>query len=444
MADAPSLPPQDLAAERSVLGACLLDQTALVVAGEWLRAEDFYRSVHQQIFRAMQAVSARGEALDHLTVADELGRRGDLEQIGGVSAVAELLLEVATAVNIRSHAKVVADKSLLRQIRQIAVEVEAEAMSGALTGEEVLHAAEQRLYRLAQGTSPGALRALSSVVDESIEHLERLQAAGSRTAITGVPSGISALDRLTAGWQPTDMVVIAARPSMGKTSLALGMARHAALHAGVSVAMFSLEMSARQLGNRLIAMQARLDGHASRTGSLGIEEWRQVLAAGERLREAPLWIDDSGTLTLAQLRSRARRLKSERSLDLLIVDYIQLLTGRPSAESRQQEMAELSRGLKQLAKELEVPVLVLSQLNRACESRADKRPLLADLRESGAIEQDADVVLFLYRDEVYDRESPDRGFAELLVRKHRNGPIGDVRLIFHEAQAQFVDLNDAR
>ena len=434
----PMLPPQDLDAEQAVLGAILLNPSMLATAQELLTPETFYRTAHRQIFGAMLTLAGRQEPIDLLTLNDELSRQGQLEAVGGASAIAELLLVVGSATNLRHHAKLVAEKATLRAIIAIGSELVSQAYEASQPAAELLETAERALFRLSQGASTGVFRSLGEIVRDGADHLEAL--SKREAELTGVASGLLELDDLTAGWQPSDLIILAGRPSMGKTSLALGMALHAAMVHQVPVGIFSLEMSSRQLGLRLLSMEARLDSRVLRHGRLNHLEWQRAAGTWTRLESLPIWIDDSGYLTLAQLRARARRLKAQHACGLLIVDYLQLLAGRPGAESRQQEITEASRLLKLLAKELDIPVLALSQLSRACEARQDKRPMLADLRESGSIEQDADLVLFIYRHEVYEPQTEDRGIAELLLRKHRNGPTGDKRVVFLERFAKFENL----
>ncbi|GJL69652.1 MAG: replicative DNA helicase [Nitrospirales bacterium] len=432
------VPPQNLEAEQSVLGAILLDNAALNRAMEILSEDDFYRTGNRIVYRGMVALSERNEPVDQITLTAYLRGTGELDQIGGASYIAEIVQVVPSAANIRYHSKIVRDKSLLRGLVQTATEVAMRGYEGTTQTDELLEFAEREIFRLAQGHLGGAFAPLSSILQESIEIVDRLYSRKER--ITGVPTGFTDLDNLLAGLQPSDLIIVAGRPSMGKTSLALGMAEYSALKANAVVGIFSMEMSKAQLVLRMISSQAMLDSHAVRTGQLAQSDWLKLTAAASRLEQAKVFIDDSGNLTVQQMRGKARRLKAEYGLSLLIVDYLQLMEGRGNSESRQQEISDISRALKGLAKELNIPVIALSQLSRAVENRTDKRPMLADLRESGAIEQDADVVMFIYRDEVYNPDSDDKGIANILVRKHRNGPIGEVDLQFHDRYAKFHDL----
>ncbi len=432
------VPPQNLEAEQSVLGAILLDNAALNRAMEVLSEDDFYRTGNRIVYRGMVALSDRNEPVDQITLTDYLRGTGELDQIGGASYIAELVQVVPSAANIRYHSKIVRDKSLLRGLVRTATEVAMRGYEGTTQTDELLEFAEREIFRLAQGHLGGAFAPVSSIIKDSVEIVDRLYSRKER--ITGVPTGFTDLDNLLAGLQPSDLIIVAGRPSMGKTSLALGIVENASLRSNAVVGIFSLEMSRAQLVLRMLSSQALLDSHALRTGQLTKHDWVALTEAAGRLEQAKVFIDDSGNLTVQQMRGKARRLKAEHGLSLLIVDYLQLMEGRGNSESRQQEISEISRALKALAKELDIPVIALSQLSRAVENRTDKRPMLADLRESGAIEQDADVVMFIYRDEVYNPDSDDKGIANILVRKHRNGPIGEVDLQFHDRYAKFNDL----
>ncbi len=433
------LPPQNLDAEQSILGAVLLENSALNKALEVIVEDDFHRGAHRTIFAVMIELADRNEVVDQITLTDLLKTKGQLEQVGGAAYVAELVQAVPSASNIRHHCKIVREKSLLRGLIRTATEIVTKGYDGLGESEDLLEYAEQEIFRLAQGRLGRSFVPMHQIVKESIEIVDRLFSRKER--ITGVPSGYRVIDDITAGLQPSDLIIIAGRPSMGKTSLALGMAEYAAIRANLTVGIFSLEMSQAQLVLRMLSSQAFLDSHALRTGQLTSDNWHALCAAADRLESAKIFIDDSGGLTVQQMRGKARRLKAEHGLDLLIIDYLQLMQGRSDSESRQQEISDISRSLKALAKELEIPVVALSQLSRAVENRTDKRPVLSDLRESGAIEQDADVVMFIYREEVYNPDTEDkRNIADILIRKHRNGPTGDRQLTFLEQYAKFADL----
>ncbi len=433
-----ALPPQDLEAEQSVLGAILLDGALLSTVSGILARHDFYKSAHAVIYDAMEALADDGQPIDHLTLSDQLRKTGQLESVGGSSYLAELLSCVSSTANIKHHCQMVQEKSLRRRLGQAGLELHRKAYDEQEPLSELLDTTEKHIFAVVQGQDVTTFEPLGGLLKGSLDDLDRLYKR--RTAVTGVPSGFPSIDRMTAGWQPGDLVIIGARPSMGKTSLALGMALHAALKEKLVVGIFSLEMPKKQLTLRLLSAEASIDAHMLRTGQLHKDAWWRLSEAVGRLEGLPLFIDDSGGLTVAQLRGKARRLKAERGLSLLIVDYLQLMQGRSDSESRQQEISDISRSLKSLAKELDVPVIALSQLSRAVEARRPPIPMLADLRESGAIEQDADVVMFIYREDFYDPDSQRKGIAEILIRKHRNGPTGDLMLHFSEQHARFSEL----
>lgn len=432
------LPPQNLDAEQSVLGAILLDNTALSKAFELITEEDFYRGAHRLIYQAMVELADSNEVVDQITLTAILKSKGQLEQVGGGAYVAELVQAVPSASNIRYHCKIIREKALLRGLIRTATEVITRGYDEVGQSDDLLEYAEREIFKLAQGRLGRSFIPLNQIIKESIEIIDRLY--NRKEKITGVPTGFRELDDLTAGLQASDLIIIAGRPSMGKTSLVLSMAEHAAIRAEMSVGIFSLEMSKSQLVLRMLSSQAHLDSHALRTGQLTEKDWRSLCDGADRLERAKIFIDDSGALTVQQMRGKARRLMAEQGLDLLIIDYLQLMQGRSDSESRQQEISDISRALKALAKELDIPVVALSQLSRAVENRTDKRPVLSDLRESGAIEQDADVVMFIYRDEVYNPDTEEKGIADILVRKHRNGPTGDRHLYFQDRYAKFADL----
>lgn len=434
----PRVPPQNLEAEQSVLGAILLDNASIAKAMEALSEENFYRTAHRKIYLGMLELSEQGEVIDQITLTERLQTNGQLEAVGGAAYLAELVQSIPTAANMRYHCKVVRDKALLRGLIATSTDVITRGYDGTASVDELLDFAERTVFGLAQGKLGRSFTPLSHVIKESLDLVDRLSKRQER--VTGVPTGYYDLDDVTAGLQPSDLVVIAGRPSMGKTSLALGIAQHASIHAHASVGIFSLEMSNAQLVLRMLSSEAHVDSHALRTGRLQKEDWWRLAEAAGRLEQARIFIDDSGGLTVQQMRGKARRLKAEYGLDLLIVDYLQLMQGRSDAESRQQEISDISRSLKALAKELNVPVVALSQLSRAVENRKPPIPMLADLRESGAIEQDADLVVFIYREEVYDPNSEKKGIADILIRKHRNGPTGERQLFFHEKFAKFESL----
>ena len=434
------LPPQSLEAEQSVLGAILLDNQSLNKSIEILSQDDFYREAHRKIFLGMLDLSERNEAIDLITLSEHLKQKNVLEEVGGFGYLASLVQSIPTAANIQYHSKIVHEKGVLRDLIQVSTEIVTQGLEGGRNADELLDQAEQKIFSISQASHRRSFVPLKDVVTSGFHLIEELY--GKKSEITGIPSGFIDLDTKTAGFQPSDLIVIAGRPSMGKTSLALGAALHAAVHNDSVVAVFSLEMSKEQLVLRMLSSEGGVDSHHIRTGQLEREEFHKIVDAAGRLSAAKIFIDDSGVLSALEMRAKARRLKSEAGLDMGIVDYLQLMRGRSNAESRQQEISDISRSLKALAKELNVPVIALSQLSRAVESRKPPRPLLADLRESGAIEQDADLVIFIYREDQYYPESSEKqGIAEIIIGKHRNGPTGELELTFRDRLAKFENLS---
>lgn len=431
------VPPHQVEAEQSLLGGILIESQGLPAALEVLKGDEFYRDPHRVIFLAFQELFQRSQPIDLITTADHLAEKNQLDAVGGATYLASLTEMVPSAANVSAYAKIINDKALLRRLLQTASEITALCYGGGKNVEEILDQAEAAIFAVTENRIRTSYFQIKDVVKKSIETLEKFQEY--RETVTGVTSGYRDLDKLTAGFQPSDLVIIAARPSMGKTALALCVARNAAM-AGVPVGFFSLEMSKEQLAMRLLCSEARVDSHKIRTGLLSQQECVKMLTAAGRFMEAPIYIDDTPAISALELRAKARRMMSDRGLGMVIVDYLQLMRGREGAERREQEISEISRGLKSLAKELNIPVLALSQLNRKVEERHDKRPLLSDLRESGAIEQDADVIAFIYRDEVYHKDSSDKGTAEIQISKHRNGPTGDVKLAYISSYTRFEDL----
>jgi replicative DNA helicase len=426
------VPPQNVEAEQSVLGAVLLDNDAINQAIEILAAEDFYRESHREIFRAMVALSERNQPVDAITLTDTLRTGGVLEAVGGAGYIAELAACVPTAANAGHYSRIVREKALLRSLASVATEIASGAYDTPPNVDEYLDESEHKVFEISERRIRQSFHTMPELTRESIRLLERLYER--KELVTGVPTGFLDLDRLTAGLQPSDLIVIAARPSMGKTALALNIAAHAATECEprVGVALFSLEMSKEQLVLRMLCAEGRVDSSRARAGYLGERDFPKLAQAAARLSEAPIFIDDSSDTSSIVLKAKCRRLMRERNanLGLIIVDYLQLMRSARPGESREKEIAEISRSLKALAKELKVPVVALSQLNRQVETRPDRRPLLADLRESGAIEQDADVIAFIYRDEMYHRESKEPGVAEIIVAKQRNGPTGTAKLTY--------------
>ena len=435
------VPPHDLAAERALLGAMLLTPAAIADGVEATAAPDFYRPAHAHVFDAIAGLYGAGQPVDTVTVAAELQRAGLLEAVGGAAALVEMQASTPVAGNAARYAGIVASNATLRRLIGAASEVAELAYSRPADVEAALDEAESVIFKVAGGAESSSMATMRALMDAGLDHMEKLYEHGQ--SLTGVPTGYADLDNLLLGLQPSTLVILGARPSVGKTSLALGIAAEAAVTASRPVLFFSLEMSHLELTQRLVCAEARVATQLVRSGQLTDDHWNRIGAAMGRLGDAPMWIDDNPSTSVLEIRAKARRKHAELGdLALVVVDYLQLMGGRHSAESRQVEVSEISRSLKILARELHCPVLALSQLSRAPEARTDKRPMLADLRESGAIEQDADVVMFLYRDEVYDADSPDRGIAEVHVAKHRTGPTGTVKLAFLPQYTRFENLAD--
>jgi replicative DNA helicase len=430
------LPPQSVDAEESVLGAILLDNTALDRVIGTLQADDFYRETHRKIFRAMQALADKSEPADLVTLGELLRSRGELADVGGVAYLAELTERVPTAANVGYYARMVRDKAVLRNLISTATSIAERGYSGADV-KDLLDRAEQEIFALSEREVRPAFVRLDGLLSSTFDTIERLYE--QKQAVTGVPTGFIDFDRLTAGLQPSDLIIVAGRPSMGKTALCMNIAENAALKADAGVAIFSLEMSKEQLAMRMLCSQAHVDLKRVRTGHLNDEEFNHLAKAAANLSEARIFIDDTPALTVLELRAKARRLSRDpqANLKLVIVDYLQLMRSSEGKDSREQEISEISRSLKALAKELHVPVIALSQLNRQVENRHPPKPRLADLRESGAIEQDADVIAFIYREEVYDEETTRKGIAEIIIAKQRNGPLGNIDLAFLREYTRF-------
>ncbi|MFM2152775.1 MAG: replicative helicase [Pseudomonadota bacterium] len=436
----PRLAPQDVEAERSILGGILLTNEAFYDVLETVKTDDFYREPHRKVFAAMQELSQRNEPIDVITLADELRRGGDLESVGGVAYLSGLDAFVPATANITRYARIVRDKALARRLIGAAHEIAREGYDQLGPVDELLDAAESKIFEITEKKAANAFTVLGTSVKRVFSNLEALYER--QTEITGVPTGFTAFDKMTAGLQKGDLIIVGGRPSMGKTSVVMNMAGHIAIEEKRPVAVFSLEMSADSLTTRLFASEARVDGQRLRTGKLLDSDWPKLARAADRLFKAPMHIDDSAGLTALEMRAKCRRLKAKTGeLALVVVDYLQLMRGKPGTDSREQEISEISRGLKALAREMECPVIALSQLNRSLEKREDKRPQMSDLRESGAIEQDADLICFIYRDEVYNKEnSPDKGIAEIIIGKQRNGPTGTVRVAFQRDYTRFENL----
>ena len=441
------LPPQNIEAEKSVLGAMLLDKEAIAKASELLTADDFYREAHRVIYAGMLELYGRGEAVDFVTLTEILKRDNKLADVGGSAYITALADMVPTAANVKYHAEIVADKSTLRQMVRVATEI---AANGYEANDDVgllLDDAESKILAISNKNKRSDFTPINSIVDAAIETIDKL--ANNPTGLTGLPTGFLDLDKLTSGLHPSDFIILAARPSMGKTALALNIAANIALKAHKklkcepkSVAIFSLEMSKEQLVNRMLCAEAQIDSQRLRVGELGSDDWDKLWQACDALSKAKIYIDDTPGVTAMDMRARARRLKAEHGLDLIVVDYLQLMQGsgkRNSFGDRQQEVSEISRSLKALARELDVPVIALSQLSRGVESRTIKRPMLSDLRESGSLEQDADIVAFLYREDYYDPSTENKQ-TELIIAKHRNGAVDTVNLFFQKQYTKFRDM----
>lgn len=431
------LPPHNIEAEQSVLGSLLIDRDAIIRVASYVKAEDFYFSANGTVYQAILDLYNRREPTDFLTLSDELERRNVLDDIGGVGYLSSLLNVVPTAVHVEYYGRIVERTATLRRLIDAGTHIVGIGFQDNLDAADALDSAEQALFTVSQRRQTKDFQSISDVLDKFFDQLDYLQQ--NRGEVVGVPTGFSDLDKLTGGLQRSDLLIVAARPSMGKTAFALGMAYGAAVQHGRKVGVFSLEMSAEQLVQRLLATETGVDSHRLRLGNIDDSEWDRISRAFGRLAEAEIYIDDSANASVMDVRSKARRLQAENGLDLIIVDYLQLMSGRRT-DNRVQEIAEISRGLKGLARELNIPVVALSQLSRAVETRADHRPMLSDLRESGSIEQDADIVMFIFRDDKYDENSEKKGIAELIIAKHRNGPVGSVNLRFFERTARFADL----
>jgi replicative DNA helicase len=437
-------PPWSEDAEQAVLSAMLIDQDAILRATEHVDDTMFYREGHRRIFRAMVAISERGDVVDPLTLSDELQRRGELDASGGKDYIGFLVDAAPTSANVEYHAKIVREKALLRRLIEASTEIVAEAFDARQTAGELLDHAESRIFEISQQRGREGFTRIKELLWPTMERIEALQRGGK--SITGVASGFTDLDELTSGFQPSDLIVVAARPSMGKTAFILNIAQHAAIEHNVPVALFSLEMSKEALVQRMLTGEARVDAQKLRKGMLRDDDFPRLARAAGILAQAPIFIDDSPGITLLEMRSAARRLRADANVGLVVVDYLQLIQSTSDAENRTQEISQISRSLKALAKELAVPVVALSQLSRATEQRTDKRPQLSDLRESGAIEQDADLVMFIYRQEMYEGPTDKdgnslEGRAEVIVGKQRNGPTGIVNLFFHKAYTRFENYS---
>ncbi|ATO49373.1 replicative DNA helicase [Brevibacillus laterosporus] len=433
------VPPQNIEAEESVLGAIFLSKEALITAMELLRPEDFYKTSHQRIFNTMLALYERGEPVDLVTVTADLQDQKVLEETGGVVYLTSLASSVPTAANIEYYAKIVEEKSLLRRLIRTATKIANDGYSREDEVGEIIADAEKYILEIAQNRNSGGFIPIRDALMETYERIEFL--SQRKGDITGIPSGYPDLDKMTAGFQRSDLIILAARPSVGKTAFALNVAQNVAARANETVAIFSLEMSASQLVQRMICAEGNLDASRMRSGGLEEDDWQKLTMAIGTLAKAPVYIDDTPGITVQDIRAKCRRLQTEKGLGLILIDYLQLIQGRGKGDNRQQEVSEISRTLKGIARELNVPIIALSQLSRSVEQRQDKRPMMSDIRESGSIEQDADIVAFLYRDDYYDKETEAKNIIEIIIAKQRNGPTGTVELVFLKEFNKFVSLD---
>lgn len=445
--DIGKIPPQAIDLEEAVLGAIMLEKDTVISVLDILQPLSFYKEAHQKIYRAIVDLSSNQKPIDILTVTEELRSRKELEEVGGPFYITQLTSRVASAAHIEYHARIVAQKFIQRELIRVSTDIQNRAYDDSIDVDDLLDMSEQELFEIAEGNIKRETARINVLMQMAIEQIE--EASKREDSLSGVPSGYTKLDRITSGWQKSDLIIVASRPSMGKTAFALSMARNISVEHNKPVAVFSLEMSSLQLVNRLIVSETELPSNRIRNGNLDEKEWKQLDAKIKSLVEAPLFIDDTPAISIFELRAKCRRLKLQYHVELIIVDYLQLMSGPVEARgNREQEVSNISRSLKAIAKELNVPIIALSQLNRSVEMRSgSKRPQLSDLRESGAIEQDADMVIFIHRPEKYGiTEDEDGnstvGLAEIIVAKHRNGPVGDIQLRFRDETAKFVDLDD--
>ncbi|MBQ1621053.1 MAG: replicative DNA helicase [Selenomonadaceae bacterium] len=434
------VPPQNIEAEQSVLGAMLIKKEAITQAQELLRPDDFYREAHRIVFETMLELAGDNEAVDLVTLTEALRKKEMLEKVGGISFITALANYVPTAANIVYHAQIVKEKSELRHLIDAATEIASAAYEATDDVKDIMDDAEKKILAVAANQTGGAFEPIRNIVIDTVGRVETLYE--NQGGLTGISTGFRDLDRDTSGLQKSDLILVAARPSMGKTAFTLNIATYAAMH-GHTVAFFSLEMSKEQLVQRMLCSEGGIDSQRLRTGQLEDADWDRLINTADRVSKASIYIDDTAGINVMDLRSKARRLKAEHGLDLIVIDYLQLMQGRArsSSDNRQQEISEISRSLKALARELDVPVVALSQLSRSVESRTVKKPMLSDLRESGSLEQDADIVMFLYREDYYDQETERKNITEVIIAKHRNGPIGTIELFFQKEFTKFRDLS---
>lgn len=431
------IPPHSLEAEQSIIGSMIMDREAIGIALEHIDQHDFYHPDLKIVFSSIIELHNRNNPVDLVTLQDQLKKDDSLDRIGGVEYLSKLAMSVPTSAHIKNYASIVKEKSVLRRLIKTGQDIITDSYESKDDLEVILNTAEEKIFNIMQNRKTEEFSAISELINPTLNLI--VSAHDNGDAITGISSGFVDLDTKTAGLQKADLILIAARPSMGKTALALNIAQHAAVKGKYSIAIFSLEMSKEQLVNRMLCSESMVDAQKVRTGSLEDDEWSNLLSGAAILNDSRIFIDDTPGITVSEIKAKCRKLKIEKGLDMVMIDYIQLMSGSGNGESRQQEVSEISRSLKGLAREMEAPVVALSQLSRACEARADHRPMLSDLRESGAIEQDADVVMFLYRDEYYDKDSEAKGMAELIIAKQRNGPTGTVELAWFGQYTKFMN-----
>ena len=435
------VPPQNIEAEQAVIGGMLIEKEAISKVAEFLKADDFYREAHRLIFEAMLELFNKNEAVDLVTVTEALRKNDKLEAVGGIAYITSLANSVPTAANINYHGKIVEEKALLRGLINSATHIASMGYEDTEAVADIIDKAEKMILEVSERKMSGDFVPIKSIIFDAFGKIEQLYA--SKGGITGLATGFKDLDKITSGLQPSDLILVAARPSMGKTAFTLNIASHVAIREKKAVAFFSLEMSKEQLVQRMLCSEATIDSQRLRIGELEERDWTKLISAADRLSSAPIYIDDTPGITVMEMRSKARRLKIEHDLQLIIIDYLQLMQGSSNkgGDNRQQEISEISRSLKALARELNLPVIALSQLSRSVESRQIKKPMLSDLRESGSLEQDADIVSFLYREDYYNPETENKNITDIIIAKHRNGPVDTVQLFFHKQFTKFCDLS---
>lgn len=434
------MPPQNIEAEQAVLGAMLISKEAIAETAQILSPTDFYREAHRIVYETMLELSNKNQAVDNLTVIERLNKSGLLEKVGGIAFVTALANTVPTAANVIFYAKIVREKSLMRRLINTATAIATMGYEDSEDADTIMDKAEKMILEIASNRKTSDFTPIKQIVIDTFSKIEGLYE--SKGGLTGLSTGFKDLDKITTGLQPSDLILVAARPSMGKTAFTLNIASHVAIKENKPVAFFSLEMSKEQLMQRMLCAEGLVESQRLRVGDLDEQDWHKLIAAADKFSKAPLYIDDTPGITIMELRSKARRLQQEKGLSLILIDYLQLMQGRSSksSDNRQQEISEISRSLKSLARELNVPVIALSQLSRSVESRQIKKPMLSDLRESGSLEQDADIVIFLYREDYYNTETENKNITDVIIAKHRNGPVDSIQLFFHKQFTKFADL----